>query len=729
MNKKIFAEIFGLALFATAAHHAVAATEVGGIEIGGSGAKGFVYERVSGYGIKEANDIKVSEPHFVSPAKEFISQSQRFISALREEMIPPEDINRIADGVAKIYEEFEHRNGKLSGLYLVGSSSVEKNRNTSELAKAIKEKIPESNLKLEFISHGQETFYSLFDAVYKHRNSGMCNPYGNSLILGVDSNKTVIATNFGKTNAEARSFDHGFGADKSLDAEVIAAIKSLATKEPGIKTIYLSVGKSIGFPDEVIKIAGQINKEIKLSIRFVQDGDSDEISQRVSSMVERGNKLSSLPDCANLENSVVLDIGAGNTKLGYLDRTAQTYTSHSHEIPYGAATLSGYMTSRPDEMCFALPDHCEIKNAIPGLIDLRKRLFPSHPRLFEETSKGYRNVFVVGGTPWVTTKITRLGEMFNDYSCINRNDIENVMHDASPLRTLLEQSLNNATRSVNDELNKHINEYEGAERTAFTKRMHAKTDAMVAEVEKVLSVYPLKTEELRSGALLAYWIFNELSDSSYENRLWIRQQLNQLNSLFDGKSKAVADIKNRESLKRARTAFDANDYEQAQKSINGVAARLTTAHVGKLIEQAEKTLATGSSGHAKNITYRVDKRIVRELLNLASDRMAHDDIAAAYHLLSDANAAIIDPAFAKPVSFGACQTHEGTSNARLFLVPNRVNDWLRWYIMNKEGVLIDALKYMGLVDLDFLMEPGLRAQFVPEYVPTVNKRSRDIQRD
>jgi len=49
--------------------------------------------------------------------------------------------------------------------------------------------------------------------------------------------------------------------------------------------------------------------------------------------------------------------------------------------------------------------------------------------------------------------------------------------------------------------------------------------------------------------------------------------------------------------------------------------------------------------------------------------------------------------------------------------------------MNKEGVLIDALKYMGLVDLDFLMEPGLRAQFVPEYVPTVNNRSRDIQRD
>lgn len=727
--KKIFAEVFGLALFATAAHHAAASTEVGGIEIGGSGAKGFIYERVPGYGIKEADGIKVSESHFVSPAKEFISQNQRFISALREEMIPPEDIDRIAEGVAKIYEEFEHRNSKLSGLYLVGSSSVEKNRNTSELAKAIKEKIPDSNLKLEFISHGQETFYSLFDAVYKHRNSGMCNPYGNSLILGVDSGKAVIAAYSGKTGSEARSFDHGFGADKSLDAEVIDAIKSLATKEPGIKTIYLTVGKSIGFPDQVLKIAGQINKEIRLPIRFVQDGDSDEIGRQVSNMAERGNKLRSLPECANLENSVVLDVGAGNTKLGYLDKTTRTYTLHSHEISYGAATLGGYMASRPDEMCFALPDHCEIRSAVTGLADLRKRLLPSHPRLFEETSKGYRNVFVVGGTPWVTTKITRLDEISNDYSCINRNDIENVMHDASPLRTLLEQSLNNATRSVNDELKKHINEYEGAERTAFVNRMHAKTDAMVAEVEKVLSVYPLKTEELRSGALLAYWIFNELSDSSHENRLWIRQQLNQLNSLFDSKSKAAADIKNRESLKRARTAFDANDYEQAQKSINGVVARLTTAHVGKLIEEAERTLATGTSSHARNITYRVDKRIVRELLNLASDRMAHDDIATAYHLLSDANAAIIDPAFAKPVSIGTCETHEGTANARQFLVPNRVNDWLRWHIMNKEGVLIDALKYMGLIDLNFLMEPELRAQFVPEYVPTVNKRSRDIQRD
>lgn len=719
-----------MALLAMAAHHAAASTDIGGIEIGGSGAKGFVYERVSGYGIKEANGIKVSEPHFVSPAKEFISQNQRFVSALREEMIPPEDINRIADGVAKIYQEFGHRSDKLSGLYVVGSSSVEKNRNTSELAKAIKERIPNAGLKLEFISHGQETFYSLFDAVYKHRNSGMCSPYGNSLILGVDSGKTVIAAHSGKTVAETINFDQGFGGGKNLDAEVIAAIKSLATRDPGIKTIYLTVGKSIGFPDDVLKIAAQIGREIKLPVRFVQDdGNPDEIGQRVSNMVERGKKLSALPECANLENSVVLDIGAGNTKLGYLDKTTQTYTLHSHEIPYGAGTLSSYMISRPDEMCFVLPDHCEIKNAIPGLADLRERLFPSHPRLFEETSKGYRNVFVVGGTPWVATKITRLGEMFNDYSCINRNDIENVMHDASPLRTLLEHSLNNATRDVNDEMSRHVNEYKDAERAAFIERMHAKTDVMVAEVEKVLSVYPLKTEELRSGALLAYWIFNELSDSSHENRSWIRQQLNQLNSLFDGKSKAGADIKNRESLRRARTAFDANDYEQAQKSINGVVARLTTAHVGRLIEQAEKMLATGSSGHTRNITYRVDKRIVRELLNLASDRMAHDDIATAYHLLSDANAAIIDPALAKPISIGTCQTHEGTPNARHFLVPNRVNDWLRWYIMNKEGVLIDALKYMGLIDLDFLMEPEFRAQFVPGYVPTVNKRSRDIQRD
>lgn len=712
-----------MAVFAMAAHHATAAEDIVGIEIGGSGAKGFIYERVQGYGIREANSIRVSEPHYVSPAKEFISQNQRFVSALREEMIPPEDIKRVADSVAKIYEEFNQRSEKPSKLYLVGSSSVEKNRNTSDLARAIKEKTPDSDLKLEFISHGQETFYSLLDAVYKHRNSGMCNPYGDSLIIGVDSDNTFIAIHSGKMAAEAKKIGSGYSKDKGLGADAITAIKSLTTEESGIRMIYLTGGKSIGFPDDVMKIAGQISREIKLPIRFLQNGSPDEISQQVSDMAEQGNKSRHLPECANLENSVVLDIGAGNTKLGYLEKTPKTYTLHSHEIPYGAATLSSYMAGRPDEMCFVLPDHCEVKSVIPGLHDLRKRLFSSHPRLFEEASKGYRNIFVVGGTPWVTTKITRLGEMFNDYSCINRNDIENVMHDAAPLRTLLEQSLNNAVRDANDELNRRINEYKGAERAAFVKRMHARADAMSAEVEKVLSAYPLKTEELRSGTLLAYWIFNELSDSSYENRLWIMQQLNQLNSLFNGKSKAAADIKNHESLRRAKTAFDANDYGQAQKSIDGVVSRLTAAHVGKLIEQAERML------FARNIAYRVDKRVVRELLNLASDRMAHGDIATAYHLLSDANAAVIAPAFAKPVSIGSCQTHEGTSNARQFLVPNRVNDWLRWYIMNKEGVLIDSLKYMGLVDLNFLMEPEFRMQFVPEYVPTVNKRSRDIQRD
>lgn len=724
-NRKIFAGILGLAAFAMVTHHAMAATDIVGIEIGGSGAKGFIYERVEGYGIREADAIRISEPHFVSPAKEFISQNQRFISALREEMIPPEDIKRIADSVAKIYEEFNQGSDRLSGLYVVGSSSVEKNRNTSDLAKAIKERIPDSGLRLELISHGQETFYSLFDAVYKHRNSGMCNPYGDSLILGVDADGAAIAVpvRFGKTAAEARHFGTGFGVDRILDKGMIAAIKSLATEETGIRTIYLTVGKTIGFPGDVLEIARQVKEEIKLPVRFVQDGNSGEIGRRVSDMAERSNRLRHLPECANLENSVVLDIGAGNTKLGYLDKTPKTYTLHSHEIPYGAATLSSYMSSRSDEMCFVLPDHCEVKNAIPGLVGMKKRLFPSHPRLFEEASKGYKNIFVVGGTPWVTTKITRLGEMFNGYSCINRNDIENVMHDAAPLRTLLEQSLSDAIRDANDELNKRVDEYMGAERAAFVKKMHARMEAMTAEVEKVLSAYPLKTEELRSGTLLAYWIFNELSDSSYESRLWIRQQLDQLNSLFDGKSKTAADMKNRESLRRAKTAFDASDYGQAQKSIDGIVARLTAAQVGRLIEQAEKMLA------ARNAAYRVDKRVVRELLNLASDRMAHGDIATGYHLLSDANAAIVAPAFAKPVSIGTCQTHEGTPNARQFLVPNRVNDWLRWYIMNEEGELIDALKYMGLIDLDFLMEPHLRAQFPPEYVPTVNKRSRDIQRD
>lgn len=716
-------------LLAAFSRHTLASADIIGIEIGGSGAKGFVYERTQGYGIREANGIKVSNPHFVSPAKEFISQNQRFISALREEMIPPGDINRIAESVGKIYEEFNHRNERVSGVYLVGSSSVERNRNTSELAKAIKERLPDSDLKLELISHGQETFYSLFDAVYKHRSSGMCDPFRNSLILGVDSDRAVIAARSGKTTIEPKNFGNAIGHDKNLSAEVIAAIKSLATEESSIKTVYLITGTSFSFPHDALRIASQINEEAGLPARFVQDNDSEEIGRRVAAMIERESRLGSLPECANLENSVVLDIGAGNTKLGYLEKTARTYTLHSHEIPYGTATLSSYMSRRPDETCFALPDHCEIKSSIQGLADLRERLFPSHPRLFEEASKGYRNVFVVGGTPWVTTKITRLNEMFNDYSCINRNDIENVMHDTSPLRTLMEQSLNDATRDINDELNKHVNEYKGAEKTAFIRRMHARTDAMNAEVEKVLSAYPMKTEELRSGALLAYWIFNELGDRSYENQLWIRQQLNQLGSLFDGKSNMETDRRHRESLRRARTALDANDYVQAQKSIDGITAKLTAAHVRKLIEEAERTLATSLSRHAGSITYRVDKRIVRELLNIASDKAAHGEIASAYHLLSDANAAIVGPAFAKPISFGACQTHEGTSNARQFLVPNRVNDWLRWYIMHREGVLIDALKYMGLIDLDFLTEPELRAQFVPEYVPTVNKRSRDIQRD
>lgn len=726
MIKKTCTEFFAFALLATSASWAWA-SGVGGIEIGGSGAKGFVYERVHGYGIRETDEVKVSGTHVVSPAKEFISQNQRVVSALREEMILPEDIERIADGVARIYGEFNRRSDKLSSLYLVGSSSVEKNRNTSELAMAVKERISDPRLQLEFISHGQETIFSLIDAVYKHRNSGMCSPYGNSIILGVDATSVVVAARLGEKTTE-RNFDDALTGDKSLDTEVIDAIKSLVAKKADIKMVYLTVGKTIGFPGDVLKIAGQIKKETQMPVRLVQGGDSDEIGQRVANMLERGKKLSALPECADLENSMVIDIGAGNTKLGYLDKTTQTYTLHSHEIPYGTATLSSYITSRSDDLCFTMPDACSIKDSIPTLVDLRKRLPYSHPRLFEETSRGYKNVFVVGGTPWVATKISRLGEMFNDYSCINLSDVENLAHDASPLRTLLERSLKEAARSVEDELKRHADEYGEAGNDAFVKKMRGRMDAMSAEVEKILSAYPMKTDELRSGALLAYWIFSELGDSSHRDRVWIWQQLNQLGPLFDGVGKA-ADVKSREALRRAGVAFGATDYGQARKSINEIAAQLTGVHIRALIGQAEERLAASLSGQAKSMASQIDRRVVRGLLNLASEKAAQGDLMTAYHLLSDANAAIVAPPFAKPVSIGTCQTHEGTANARQFLVPNRVNDWLRWYIMNKEGVLVDALKYMGLIDLDFLTEPELKAQFVPEYVPTISKRSRYIRRD
>lgn len=726
MSKKICAEFFAFALLATPASWALA-SGVGGIEIGGSGAKGFVYERVHGYGIRETNEVKVSGTHVVSPAKEFISQNQRVVSALREEMILPEDIERIADGVARIYGEFNRRSDKLSSLYLVGSSSVEKNRNTSDLAMAVKERIDDPGLQLEFISHGQETIFSLIDAVYKHRNSGMCSPYGNSIILGVDTTGAVVAAGSGGKTTEI-NFDGALTGDKILGAEVIGAIKSLAAKKIDIRTVYLTVGKTIGFPDDVLKIAGQIRKETHMPVRLVQDGDSDEIGRRVADMLERSKELDSLPECADLENSMVIDIGAGNTKLGYLDKTTQAYTLHSHEIPYGTATLSSYIASRSDELCFTMPDACGIKDSIPTLVDIRERLPYSHPRLFEETSKGYRNVFVVGGTPWVATKISRLGEMFNDYSCINLSDVENMAHDASPLRTLLERSLKEAVRDIEDDLKRHADEYGEAEKNAFVKKMRGRMDAMSSEVEKILSVYPMKTDELRSGALLAYWIFSELSDGSHRDRVWIWQQLNQLGPLFNGAGKA-ADVKSREALRRAGVAFGATDYGQARKSINEIAAQLTGAHIRALIGQAEKRLAASLSGQAKSTALRIDQRVVRGLLNLASEKAAQGDLMTAYHLLSDANAAIVAPPFAKPVSVGTCQTHEGTANARQFLVPNRVNDWLRWYIMNKEGVLVDALKYMGLIDLDFLTEPELKAQFVPEYVPTISKRSRYIRRD
>jgi tetratricopeptide (TPR) repeat protein len=113
-------------------------------------------------------------------------------------------------------------------------------------------------------------------------------------------------------------------------------------------------------------------------------------------------------------NSVFVDVGSGNTKIGYLEKVGGSINVRSFEIPYGTVSLTERASKGKDfrtELVEVLSKEVE-----PVL----KREAQKNPAYLNR-----QNVFLVGGIVWAITTLQKPGQVEEAYVKLSSSDIRN----------------------------------------------------------------------------------------------------------------------------------------------------------------------------------------------------------------------------------------------------------------------------------------------------------------
>jgi tetratricopeptide (TPR) repeat protein len=113
-------------------------------------------------------------------------------------------------------------------------------------------------------------------------------------------------------------------------------------------------------------------------------------------------------------NSVFVDVGSGNTKIGYLEKVGGSINVKSFEIPYGTVSLTERASKGKDfraELVGVLNKEVE-----PVL----KREAQKNPAYLNR-----QNVFLVGGIVWAITTLQKPGQVEEAYVKLSSSDIKN----------------------------------------------------------------------------------------------------------------------------------------------------------------------------------------------------------------------------------------------------------------------------------------------------------------
>jgi tetratricopeptide (TPR) repeat protein len=145
-------------------------------------------------------------------------------------------------------------------------------------------------------------------------------------------------------------------------------------------------------------------------------------------------------------NSVFVDIGSGNTKIGYLEKVGGSINVRSFEIPYGTVSLTERASKGKDfraELVGVLSKEVE-----PVL----KREAQKNPAYLNR-----QNVFLVGGIVWAITTLQKPGQVEEVYVKLSSSDIKNftLAVRQNPDR-VLNPDLSNLKPELRDKAKKQI---------------------------------------------------------------------------------------------------------------------------------------------------------------------------------------------------------------------------------------------------------------------------------
>ncbi|ODA44122.1 TPR repeat protein [Thermodesulfovibrio sp. N1] len=175
-------------------------------------------------------------------------------------------------------------------------------------------------------------------------------------------------------------------------------------------------------------------------------------------------------------NSIVVDIGSGNTKIGYLEKVADSFNVKSFEIPYGSVSLTEEAKKRGD-----LNNRLnEILNK--EFITTLKKEVQKNPAYINRN-----NVFVLGGAVWALTTLQKPEQINESYVKLTTKNIEDF--------------LNNLRKNPDKALNPDISKLKPEIKQQAQK-----------QIEKVKDVFTV--DNLNSGLSLLNAISKELKFSS-----------------------------------------------------------------------------------------------------------------------------------------------------------------------------------------------------------------------
>jgi tetratricopeptide (TPR) repeat protein len=175
-------------------------------------------------------------------------------------------------------------------------------------------------------------------------------------------------------------------------------------------------------------------------------------------------------------NSIVVDIGSGNTKIGYLEKVADNINVKSLEIPYGSVSLTEEAKKRGN-----------LNNGLNEILNKEvivtlKKEVQKNPAYINRN-----NVFLLGGAVWALTTLQKPEQINESYVKLTAKNIEDF--------------LNNLKKNPDKALNPDISRLKPEIKQQAQK-----------QIEKVKDVFTV--DNLNSGLSLLSALSKELKFSS-----------------------------------------------------------------------------------------------------------------------------------------------------------------------------------------------------------------------